>query len=129
MNRIAVGLLLVSAVALVGFGTGFVVYWTSSPFGRPYFGAGEAFGVFVGVVTAGIGLGLALAARAVWRDRRGGWTWAGVWAVAALGLAGIALTTPGPPPVPLPISIGGAVIGLALIGLVIARALGRRART
>ena len=58
-----------------------------------------------------------------------GWTWAGVWAVAALGLAGIALTTPGPPPVPLPISIGGAVIGLALIGLVIARALGRRART
>ena len=49
--------------------------------------------------------------------------------VALWTLAGIALTTPGPPPVPLPISIGGAVIGLALIGLVIARALGRRART
>jgi hypothetical protein len=52
---------------------------------------------------------------------------AATWAMALGLLAYVALRTPGPPPVPIPLSIGAAAIGVALAGLVVAHAAGRRA--
>ena len=124
MNRLATGLLTVTAVFLVGFGIERIAYWVSRPLG-PQFGAGEVFGTAVGIVILVLGAGVGLAARAVWQDVRGGWIGAAVSATALILLAYVALSTPGPPPVPVPVSVGAAVIGLALVGLAGARAAGR----
>ena len=126
MNRIAAGLLTITALFLVAFGIERIIYWVSRPLG-PQVGAGEMFGTAVGVVILALGAGVGLAARAVWHDTRGGWIATAVWAMALIVLAYIALTTPGPAPVPVPLSVGAAVIGLALAGLAGARAAGRRA--
>lgn len=126
MNRLATGLLTVTAVFLVGFGIERIAYWVSRPLG-PQFGAGEMFGTAVGIVILALGAGVGLAARAVWHDVRGGWIGAAVSATALILLAYVALSTPGPPPVPVPVSVGAAVIGLALVGLAGARAVGRLA--
>lgn len=76
----------------------------------------------------GLGAGVGLAARAVWNDVKGGWIGAGAWAATLGLLAYVALSTPGPAPVPPPLSIGTAVIGVVMGILVLARAVGRRAR-
>jgi hypothetical protein len=126
MNRIAAGLLGVTAAVVIGLGLERVAYWVSRPLG-PQFGAGEMFGTAVGVVILALGVGAGLAARAVWHDARAGWMAAATWAMALGLLAYVALRTPGPPPVPIPLSIGAAAIGVALAGLVVAHAAGRRA--
>ena len=127
MNRITTGLLGLSALCLIGFGIERVIYWVSRPLG-PQLGAGEMFGTAVGIVILALGVGVGLGARAVWHDVRGGWIATAVWAVALIVLAYVALSTPGPAPVPVPLSVGAAVIGLALAGLAGARAAGRLAR-
>ncbi|MGH2446373.1 MAG: hypothetical protein ACRDGD_10095 [Candidatus Limnocylindria bacterium] len=127
MNRIAAALLGVTALVVIGFGIERIVYWVSLPLG-PQFGAGEMFGSVVGVVILALGVGVGLAARAVWHDARGGWIAAGAWAVALGLLAYTALSTPGPAPVPVPLSIGAAVSAVVIGILVLARAAGRPAR-
>ena len=126
MNRIATGLLTVTGLFLGGFGIERIIYWVSLPLG-PQFGAGEMFGTAVGIVILALAAGVGLIARAVWHDVRGGWIAAGVWALALIFLAYVALSTPGPAPVPVPLSIGAAVIGLTLAILAGARAAGRLA--
>jgi hypothetical protein len=131
MNRIASGLLGLTALVVMGFGVERIVYWVSRPI-APQFGAGEMFGTVMGGVILLLGFGIGFVARAVWHDGRGGWIAAGAWAVALGFLAYVALSTPGPPPVPVPLSIGAAVSGVALGGLVVARSArrltGRHAR-
>jgi hypothetical protein len=124
MNRIASGLLGSTALVVIGLGIERVIYWVSGPLG-PQFGAGEMLGTIVGVVLLALGVGIGLAARAVWHDARAGWIAAAAWAVALGVMAYIALSTPGPPPVPVPLSIGASLIGVALGTLVVARAAGR----
>jgi len=127
MSRIASGLLGVTALGLIVLGIDRIVHWVSLPLG-PRFGAGEMFGTVVGLVIVALGAGAGLTARAVWHDVRAGWIAAAAWAAALIFVAYVALSTPGPPPVPVPVSMGAAVIGLALVGLVIARAVRRLAR-
>jgi len=126
MNKIATGLLVLAAVFLVGFGIERILFWLSRPLG-PQFGAGEMFGIVVGLVIVALGAVVGFVAQRVWHDRRRGWILAALWAVALIFLAYIALSTPGPAPVPVPVSVGAAAIGLALAGLAGARAAGRPA--
>ncbi len=125
MNKIATGLLVVTALSLIGFGVVLTIFWVSRPLG--HFAAGEMAGTAIGVVIALVGAGVGLAARAVWRDRRGGFIAAAVCATGLIFLAYVALSTPGPAAIPVPLSVGAALIGLALAGLVLARAAGRAA--
>ena len=124
MNRIATGLLTVTALFLVAFGVERITYWVSRPFG-PQLGAGEILGIVVGLVIVALGAVVGFVARGVWHDRRRSWILAALWAVALIFLAYIALSTPGPAPVPVALSVGAGVIGLVLVGLVAARAAGR----
>ena len=126
MNKIATGLLTVTALFLGAVGMVLIISWALRALGDQ-FGAGEMFGIAVGIAVLGWGAGVGWSARAVWRDQRGGWMLAVVSAIALILLAYIALGTPGPPPLPVPLSVAGVVIGLAIVGLAVARA-GRRAR-
>jgi hypothetical protein len=126
MNKIATGLLTLTALFLVGLGIERIIYWVSQPLG-PQFGAGEMFGIAFGIVILGTGTGVGWSARAVWRDQRGGWIVAVVSAIVLILVASIVLSTPGPPPLPVPLSVAGVVIGLAIASLAVARAAGRRA--
>jgi hypothetical protein len=120
MNKAATVLLALTAVLAVGFGASQVVYWVS----RPVFFAGEMASTAVGVIIVLAGVGIGLAARGVSRDRRGGWIGAGACSAALLLVAYIALNSPG---YPVPFLVGAAVVGVALAGLVLARAAGRAA--
>jgi len=120
MNKIATTLLGLTAVVTVGVGVERILFWLSPPAG-----SGISPGPLFGMVLVGAGVLVAAAARAVWRDQRWGWTVAAVGGAALILLAYIVWTTPGPPPLPLPLTGGTAAMGLALIGLVVARLAGR----
>lgn len=126
MNRIATGLLTVSALFLAGFGIVLIVYWIFRAL-EDQFGAGEILGIAVGIATFTWGAAVAWGARSVWRDERGGWILGALSAMALTLLAYVALSTPGPPPLPVPLSIAGVVVGLVIFSLAVARAVGRRA--
>lgn len=113
MNKITTALLTFTALVLIAFGLERILYWLSRPLG-PQFGAGEAVGILVGLVIAGVGALVAWAARGVWHDRRHGWVVAALCAAGLILIAYLALSTPGPAPIPVPLSVGAAVIGLAL---------------
>ena len=127
MNRIASGLLVVTALFLVGFGVERVLFWLSLPLG-PHLGAGEVFGSIVGFVIVCVGAVVGWAAREVWRDQRRGWVLTALCATGLIFTAYVALSTPGPAPVPVPLSVGAAVIGVVLIGVTAVHAVSRRAR-
>jgi hypothetical protein len=127
MNKIATGLLAVTALLLVGFGVERILFWLSRPLG-PQFGAGEVLGIAVGFVIVGLGAGVGLAARSVWHDQRRGWVLTALCAAALIFMAYVALSTPGPAPIPVPLSVGAALIGLVLAGLAVVHAAGRLAR-
>ena len=120
----ATGLMTVSAVVVGLFGILVIVGWVARA-RADQFGAGEMFGIAVGIVILGLAAGLGWGARAVRRDDRGGWIVAALWAPTLVMLAGVALGTPGPPPLPVPLSVASVVIGLAIAGLTIARAATR----
>lgn len=125
MNRLGASLLGAVAVAVFGFGIERIVYWASLPLG-PVFGAGEMFGLFVGIVIAALGAGAGLTARGIWNDRRRSWILGALWA-ALLAIAGfVALTTPGPPPIPRFASVGAVAVGLTVLVLALARWISRR---
>ena len=122
MNKIATALLGLTALGALGVGVERIAFWLSPPAG-----SGISPGPLFGVVVIGAGAGVAAAARAVWRDQRWGWTVAALTAVMLILLAYVVWSTPGPPALPVPFTAGMAVIGLALVGLVMARLIGRSA--
>ena len=124
MNATATGLMTISAAVVVGFGILIIAEWVARA-RADQFGAGEMFGIAVGIVILSLGAGLGWGARAVWRNGRGGWIFAALWATALIVLAYIALSTPGPPPLPVPLSVAAVIVGLAIASLVIARAARR----
>jgi hypothetical protein len=65
MNRIATGLLMVTAMFLGGFGIELISSWALRALGDQ-FGAGEVFGIAVGIAILGWGAGVGWSARAVW---------------------------------------------------------------
>ena len=126
MNRIATTLLGLTALVLVLFGIERIVYWVSLPLG-PVLGGGEMFGTAFGVVILGSGLGVGAVARAVWRDRRSGWILTALSGGVIVMVSYISWSTPGPPPLPIPLVVVATLVGLALVGLTVARATGRSA--
>lgn len=126
MTRIATILLGLTSLVLVLLGLDRIVYWASLPLG-PTFGAGEAFGIFVGIVIVLFGGGVAAVAHAVWHDRPWGSIMTGQIALVILLLTYLAWSTPGPPPVPIVLTAVAAIVGVAMVALVIARALRRPA--
>lgn len=123
MNKIATTLLGLTALVTVGAGVILIIFWLSGP----EVGGGVLVGVSLGGVVVGAGVGVGAAAWAVWRDQRWGWTVAALGGAVLILLAYIVWSTAGPPPLPVPLTEAMAVIGLALVGLVIARLAGRAA--
>jgi len=97
-----------------------IVMWASGP----RFAAAEMIGVALGVVTLGVGVVVAVAARAVWRDEPRGWITALIVAIGLGLLAFVVWTMPGPPP-PLPplVTAVMAAIAAGLIAVSAARAV------
>lgn len=127
LNRIAGGLLIVTALFMVGMGIERIGYWLAGPIG-PQVGAGEMFGTFIGLVIVAVGIVVGLAARGVWHDDRRAWIVAAFWAATLMTLAFLALSTPGPPPVPVAVSIGAGIASLALVIVIVAHFVGRWTR-
>jgi len=122
MNKIATTLLGLTALVTVGVGVERIIFWLSPPAG-----SGISPGPFFGAVVVGAGAGVGATAWAVWRDQRRGWTTTALIGAVLILLAYVVWSTPGPPPLPVPLTGAMAVIGLALVGLVIARLAGRAA--
>lgn len=124
VNMIASALLALTAVVALGIGVERILFWLSPPAG-----SGISPGPLFGVVVLVAGLGVGAAARAAWRDGRWGWIVAALTGVVLLLLAYTVWSTPGTPALPLPLTVGMALVGLALMGLVIARTAGFGRRT
>lgn len=96
-----------------------IAMWASGP----RFAAAEQIGVAVGVVTLGVAVVVAVAARAVWRDEPRGWITGLIVAIGLGLLAFVVWTTPGPPPLPRLVTAVMAAIAAGLIAVSAARAM------